>query len=86
MDSCVQVGGTFASLPCGEDQNADWKPLVPWQEQPVPPLMSGTQHIAVGYPSDLPNRTLTGILKKPTVIDRAWETVAPRPQRSNKQI
>jgi hypothetical protein len=55
-------------------QIGNWKPLVPWQEQPVSPLMSGTQHIAVGYPNDLPNRTLTGILKKPTVIDRAWET------------
>jgi hypothetical protein len=36
--------------------------------------MSGTGHIAIGYPNDLPNRTSTGILKKPTVIDRAWET------------
>jgi len=27
-------------------------------------LMSGTGHIAIGYPNDLPNRTSTGILKK----------------------
>jgi hypothetical protein len=26
--------------------------------------MSGTEHIAIGYPNDLPNRTSTGILKK----------------------
>jgi len=36
--------------------------------------MSGTRHIAVGYPNDLLNRTSTGIPKKSTVIDRAWET------------
>jgi hypothetical protein len=36
--------------------------------------MSGTGHSAVSYPNDLPNRTSTGILKKPTVIDRARET------------
>jgi hypothetical protein len=36
--------------------------------------MSGTRHTVVGYPNDLPNRTSTGILKNPTVIDRAWET------------
>src|SRR5712672_1678963 len=36
-------------------------------------LLSGTGHINIGYPNDLPNRTSTGILKKPTVIDRAWE-------------
>jgi len=36
--------------------------------------MSGTRHIVVGYQTDLLNRTSTGILKKPTVIDRAWET------------
>jgi hypothetical protein len=35
--------------------------------------MSGTRHSGIGYPNDLPNRTSTGILKKPTVIDRAWE-------------
>jgi hypothetical protein len=35
---------------------------------------SGTRHNAVSYLKDLPNRTSTGILKKPTVIDRAWET------------
>jgi hypothetical protein len=38
-----------------------------------PPLVSGTGHIAIGYPNDLPNRSSTGILKKSTVIDRAWE-------------
>jgi hypothetical protein len=38
--------------------------------------MSGTGHIAVGYPTDLPNRISTGLPKKPTVIDRAWELVA----------
>jgi hypothetical protein len=37
------------------------------------PLASGTGHIAIGYPNDLPNRSSTGIQKKPTVIDRAWE-------------
>ena len=36
--------------------------------------MSGTRHIAIGYPNDLLNRTSTGIPEKPTVIDRAWET------------
>jgi hypothetical protein len=44
------------------------------KEQAVSPLMSGTRHTGVGYPTDLPNRPSTGILKKPTVIDRAWET------------
>jgi hypothetical protein len=28
------------------------------------PPTSGTGHIAIGYPNDLPNRTSTGILKK----------------------
>ncbi|WP_154073483.1 hypothetical protein [Bradyrhizobium erythrophlei] len=37
------------------------------------PLASGTGHIAIAYPNDLPNRSSTGILKKPTVIDPAWE-------------
>jgi hypothetical protein len=37
-------------------------------------IMSGTRRIAAGYPNDLPNRASTGILKKPTVIDRPWET------------
>jgi hypothetical protein len=32
--------------------------------------MSGTGHINIGYPDDLPNRISTGIPKKPTVIDR----------------
>jgi len=36
--------------------------------------MSGTRHIAAGYPNYLPSRTSTGILKNPTVVDRAWET------------
>jgi hypothetical protein len=52
-------------------------PLVRWfrkQEQSVFAIMSGTRHIAAGYPNDLPSRASTGILKKPTVIDRAWET------------
>jgi hypothetical protein len=33
----------------------------------------------------LPNRTSTGILKKPNVTDRAGKLVAPRPSRSNNQ-
>ena len=48
--------------------------MVPWPEQSVFAVMSGTRHIAIGYPNDLLNRTSTGILEKPTVIDRAWET------------
>jgi hypothetical protein len=38
--------------------------------------MSGTGRATIGYPSDLLNRTSTGISKIPTVIDRAWELVA----------
>ncbi len=48
--------------------------MVPWPEQSVFAVMSGTRHIAIGYPNDLLNRTSTGIPEKPTVIDRAWET------------
>jgi hypothetical protein len=36
-------------------------------------FVSGTRPIAFGYPNGPLNRTSTGILKKPTVIDRAWE-------------
>jgi hypothetical protein len=36
--------------------------------------MSGTVHIAAGYPERSTEPASTGILKKPTVIDRAWET------------
>jgi hypothetical protein len=50
------------------------EPVVPQPEQSVFAVVSGTRHIAIGYPNDPPNRTSTGILKKPTVIDRAWET------------
>jgi hypothetical protein len=48
--------------------------VVPWQEHSVFAVKSGTRHIAIGYPNDLLNRTSTGIPKKPTVVDRAWET------------
>jgi hypothetical protein len=36
--------------------------------------MSGTGHGRTGYPGDLLNRTSTGALEIPTVIDRTWET------------
>jgi hypothetical protein len=47
--------------------------------------MSGTEHIAIGYPNDLPNRTSTGILKKPTVIDRASENCSLHDLKINNQ-
>jgi hypothetical protein len=53
---------------------AELETVVPRQEQPVSPFMSGTRHIRVGYPNGLPNWISTGIPKNPTVIDRAWET------------
>jgi hypothetical protein len=36
--------------------------------------MSGTGHIAVGYPNDIEPDFNRHPEKKPTVIDRAWET------------
>jgi hypothetical protein len=62
----------------GNEQFRDWNNLFLW-------FMSGTRHIAAGYPSDLPNRTSTGIPKK---TDRYWSGLgnwSQRPSRSSNQ-